>query len=257
MSLQIGAQISSIKAYIQTESDVLTSFQKISKMGYRIVQNQWINPDIDPVFIADVMQKNGLECVSTQDFFQVVEPDFERVIQTNKLWNSRLICVSGIPEAYLSGGREGVLTFAGVLTRMTERAREEGMALSFHPRWQEYKTIDEKTATDWLLDNTPFDCQLGLDLYHLIKAGEDPVSWIQRYAGRMDFVHFKESVVNAQGEEILVPIGQSGYDWGPVIEAAQQAGVKWGFAEQERWQKNAFVCMKESFEYLLQKGLCQ
>lgn len=106
-----------------------------------------------------------------------------------------------------------------------------------------------------LMENTPNTFQLGLDMYHLIKVGLDPEKWLHRYQGRIEFVHFKDYCINADGREELVPVGQGLIDWKPVVRACKETGVKWIFAEQERWQKDAFLCMAESLDFLREMGV--
>ena len=105
------------------------------------------------------------------------------------------------------------------------------------------------------MENTPDSFQLGLDLYHLIKAGLDPDEWMHRYQGRIEFVHFKDCCHDSSGKELLVPLGQGEIDWASSIRACKETGVKWAFAEQERWQKDAFQCMAESLAFLKENGI--
>lgn len=157
------------------------------------------------------------------------------------------------PQQFLS--EEGCLAFAKELTDFSVRMKALGKVVSFHPRVQEYCCFGGKSAVEILMENTPNTFQLGPDMYHLIKAGLDPEEWLHRYQGRIEFVHFKDYRINADGREELVPVGQGLIDWKPVIRACEETGVKWIFAEQERWQKDAFLCMKESLDFLREMGV--
>ena len=46
----------------------------------------------------------------------------------------------------------------------------------------------------------------------------------------------------------LVPVGQGVTDWSAAVDACRETGVRWAFAEQERWEKDAFLCMRESLD---------
>ena len=37
-------------------------------------------------------------------------------------------------------------------------------------------------------------------------------------------------------------------DWSADLVACRETGVRWAFAEQERWEKDAFLCMRESLD---------
>lgn len=248
-----GAQLSSLKAYLQTPEQMEETFERIREMGYRIVQLQWINPEILPQTIAGALERTGLKSVSTQDYYQEVIDHLSATVHLHDLCGSKNICVSGIPGQFLT--QEGCLAFAGELTDLSARMKALGKVVSFHPRVQEYCSFGGRSAVEILMENTPDSFQLGLDLYHLIKAGEDPERWLRRYQGRIEFVHFKDYRLDESGAEQLVPLGQGRIDWEPIVRACRETGVRWIFAEQERWEKDAFLCMAESLAFLREMGV--
>lgn len=244
-----GAQASSLRPYLQTEEELRLSLRRLAEMGYRIVQMQWWNPAFSPETVAAAVQDAGLRCVSTQDYYTAVRDDFERTVRLNALCGSTCVCVSGIPAQTLC--RDSVLTFAEELSQMAAKLTPQGMTLSFHPRAQEWATVETgETCTALLLQNTPPGVTLGLDAYHAVKAGLAPEALLAEWAGRTEFVHFKDFVIRENGEETLVPVGQGQVAWQATVQACKDTGVKWVFAEQERWEKDAFVCMRESLDAL-------
>jgi sugar phosphate isomerase/epimerase len=56
----------------------------------------------------------------------------------------------------------------------------------------------------------------------------------------VEFVHFKDYCIAPDGSETLVPVGQGVTDWSAAVDACRETGVRWAFAEQERWEKDAF-----------------
>ncbi len=250
-----GVQMSSFRPYLQTEGDLRDSLRKIAEMGCRLVQMQWWNPAFEPEFVARAVSDAGLQCVSTQDYYTAVKDDFSRTVRLNELCGSRCVCVSGIPSDTLD--RESVLSFAGELSDMAARLAPLGMTAAFHPRAREWAAVSDMpdvTCTELLLNNTPEDVTLGLDLYHSNKAGLAPDVLLHRWAGRVPFVHFKDYMLDADGIEHLTPVGQGQTDWRAAVRACQETGVPWAFAEQETWEKDAFVCMRESLDAMRRWG---
>lgn len=217
-----GAQLSSLRAYLQTPQQMEETFEKLKEIGYRIVQVQWINPQIPPETVADTLRRTGLISVSTQDYYQEVRDNLAPVLRLHDLCGSKNICVSGIPQQFLS--EEGCLAFAKELTDFSVRMKALGKVVSFHPRGQEYCCFGGKSAVEILMENTPNTFQLGLDMYHLIKAGLDPEKWLHRYQGRIEFVHFKDYCINADGREELVPVGQGLITGNPWSEPVRKPG---------------------------------
>ena len=65
----VGAQVSSLRPYLQTPQELRASLQKLADMGYRTVQMQWWNPEFEPELVAAAVRDAGLTCVSTQDLY--------------------------------------------------------------------------------------------------------------------------------------------------------------------------------------------
>lgn len=82
------------------------------------------------------------------------------------------------------------------------------------------------------------------------SAGVDPAEMFERFEGKMDLVHFKDTATQPDGGEHMMPLGQGSHDWSPILNAAAEAGAKYVFGEQERWLKDAFECAAESYAYL-------
>ena len=100
--MRIGLQISSLKPFIQTREGVRDTFRRVAGMGYRDVQLQWTGADVPCEFIADEMKANGLDCWGTQDYYDVVMARMDYEIRAAHLYGSHYICVSGIPERFMS-----------------------------------------------------------------------------------------------------------------------------------------------------------
>ena len=93
---KIGMQISSIEKYLQTPKDVFESFRKISDIGYQSVQIQWISPDVPIIDVYNALTEAKLNCIGTQDYYDVVIANIDKVIKTNDILGGTYICVSGL-----------------------------------------------------------------------------------------------------------------------------------------------------------------
>ena len=251
--MKIGIQISSLREFLQTSEGVRESFRAMSAIGYRVIQMQWVSPSVPIEVVKDALDESELLCIGTQGSYDEVIPNLDSVVTMNELWGGHSICVSGIPERFLSA--DGIVRFAAELDETARRLRDRGKVLVFHPRSQEFAPFGGRAALEIVMDNTDDAVQVGLDLYHVNKAGHDPVAWVHAAKARMEWAHFKDGMAGPDGVERLMPIGQGSIAWQPIIEACTAAGVKWGFAEQERWQKDPIECLAESYEYLTRHGL--
>jgi sugar phosphate isomerase/epimerase len=250
---RLGIQISSVREYLQTPEDVLASFRKVSEIGYKTIQIQWINPEIPTEFIHDALKETRLECIGTQDYYDVVVSHLDEVIEINNLWGGSYITVSGIPERYQS--YEGCLEFTKELNKLSEFLETKGKILNFHPRFMDVFQYDGQNSLDIIFENTRSDFQFLLDIYHIFYAGLDPIDWIYKVKGRNDLIHFKDGIIDSNGNEVLMPVGQGAIQWKKIFDATIETGVKYAFAEQEKWQKGPFQCLKESYDYIKMNGI--
>ena len=78
---------------------------------------------------------------------------------------------------------------------------------------------------------------------------------LEKFAGRVDLVHFKDWVPLPDGKRKLVPLGEGSVQWHPITDACQTAGVQYIFAEQKRWDRDPFDCAAASFRHLALLGL--
>lgn len=239
--MRIGVQVSSLKPLLTDTAGVNAAFEKIARMGISTVQLQWIDRAVPPGVIGALAEKWGLQSVSVQDFFTAVRDDWDYYEELNRLTGGTWLCVSRIPGEYRTP--EGLEAYARELTRMQERLEARGQRLCFHP------VRDDVALVPWLTARLPW-LALCPDLYHLARAGEDLPAWLRRYAGRVCMVHFKDSRMDSEGTEHLVPAGQGDIDWTGTVRACLETGVPMAFVEQERWDRDPYACLSEALDWL-------
>ncbi|MCI8624612.1 MAG: TIM barrel protein [Provencibacterium sp.] len=248
----IGYQLSSLKPLLLSAEEVQAALRRLHALGYRTLQIQWISPEVPDEAVACALKETGMDCIGVQDRYPAIREQFDRFVNQNRLFGGRDLCISGIPPENFSP--EGLRAYAAELDGMRRRLSEEGMTLSFHPIWSDYVGVDGVPALDRLMDALP-ELRLTLCAYHAVKAGNDPAALLERYRGRVDTVHFKDSALRPDGSDFLVPTGQGRIDWPPIFEACNRTGVRWGLAEQERWEKDPFLCAEESYRYICSNGI--
>ncbi|MGN0977355.1 MAG: sugar phosphate isomerase/epimerase family protein [Faecousia sp.] len=240
--METGIQVSSLKPLLLTEAQVQAVFCKLRALGCSTVQLQWIDSSVPSDAIAAALRKNGLRSVSVQDLYETVQEHFGYYVNLNVLTGGRWLCVSRIPQRFRS--REGLNAFLAELQAMQARLVPWGQNLCFHPVSADFTAVPGIRSVDYLLEAIP-ELELCLDLYHLNRCCDDMPAYIRRYTGRICMVHFKDSF-----GDILVPAGQGDTNWTGVVRACLDAGVPYAFVEQERWQGDPFVCLKDAMDWL-------
>jgi sugar phosphate isomerase/epimerase len=250
--MEIGIQISSVKKYLQTPANVLKSLKKCANIGYKCIQIQWISPDVPNEAIRDALLESGLECIGTQESFKEVFPNIDKYIAKNKMWNGKYICSSATGMENTFATVLECLDAAKQFNKMAKRLKDEGLIFAFHPHNSTIVEVGGKTSLDIILENTSGDVQINLDMYHIQTSGNDPAEWIKKTAGRADMAHFKD-YKTVRSNTVLCPVGQGVIRWEDIIKACKETNVKYCFAEQESWEKDAFECLGECYQYIKSK----
>jgi len=247
--MKIGIQISSVKKYLQTPADVLESFRKCARIGYKYIQIQWIAPSVPNEAIRDALLESGLECVGTQESFREVYQNIDKYIAMNQMWGGRYVCTSetGMENTFRSA--DECMNAAKKFNEMAELFNAAGLLFAFHPHNSHIVKIGGRTSLDIIMENTSENVQFNLDTYHMKTSGNDAAELLKKVAGRADMIHFKDYRIVCQNT-VLCPVGQGVMEWESIFRAFDEAGFKYCFAEQEEWGKDAFECLAESYRYI-------
>jgi sugar phosphate isomerase/epimerase len=140
------------------------------------------------------------------------------------------------------GGLDVYRDLAKRLAKAGETCRKAGLGLAYHPHSFEFEPMGGARPIDVLLGETPRDLLgLELDTFWSSIGGVDPVTMVEKYAGRVPLVHLKDK---ARGtaviyDEAKVPreafkeIGAGEVDYKRFFAAAEKAGVKYYYVEQD------------------------
>lgn len=240
--MKTGIQISSLKPMIQTCDDLRAACAKIVALGCDAVQLQWLGREISAQTVKQMLAHNKIISVGVQDFYQHVRDDFKYYVNLNKATGGKWLCVSRIPEELKSS--EGLDIFVCRLRIMQKELDIYGQKLCFHPVSADFRAVAGMDAVEYILEQYP-ELEICLDLYHLNRNCGNMPAFIRRYAGRIPMVHFKDET-----DGKLVPAGQGDVRWEGVVRACLDAGVEYGFVEQESWDRDPFACLKEAMDWL-------
>jgi sugar phosphate isomerase/epimerase len=97
-----------------------------------------------------------------------------------------------------------------------------------------------------------------MDIFWIVHAGQDPVKLFDKYGSRFQLTHLK-GMKDSTPTGLLtghsdvtndVPLGQGKINLAAVLQAAEKAGVKWQFIEDE--SPSVEVQIPQSLRYLEQ-----
>jgi sugar phosphate isomerase/epimerase len=146
--------------------------------------------------------------------------------------------------------RESALQSADIVDEIGKKVRNAGFRFNWHNHaWAFGRFQDGLTPCDILMTHTDPDhvgCEL--DIYWAIKAGADPVYFLERYPGRFDLLHIKD--MDATKKQGITCVGAGVVDFKPIVETAGKKGCRHLIVEQERIESNGLDCARESLDSL-------
>lgn len=247
--MKLGVQMSSVTPYLQSVEQLQAACEKVAQMGYEDVQLQGVSVDIPDGEIARALQQAGLRCVATQEDYPAgFGANPERFIARAQACGSRYLTCALLPREVDSP--EKLQRFGETFAQIGEKVKQAGMVFAFHPIGRDFQPMEGVPVYERLMDLLPPEIQLTFCVYASFGSGVGYEQVLQKFSGRMDLVHLKDSLRLPSGEEQLMPLGEGSHDWKPVLAACQDAGVQWVFAEQERWNRDAFDCAAASLQYV-------
>lgn len=154
-------------------------------------------------------------------------------------------------------------------------AKLHGLQLCYHNHSHEFVRMpDGEYGLDCIFRTVPSPLlETQLDLCWVNAAGEDPVAYLEKYAGHIPTVHMKDFVgkgkVRAEGayerdgapfvphgqdegEVALRPVGRGVQNVPALVAAAKAGGTEWIIVEQDEPSLglSRFECAKNSIDYL-------
>lgn len=147
---------------------------------------------------------------------------------------------------------------AAKLNKAGQTAKAEGLTLCYHNHAFEFEDIGGTTPLQILLSETQKSTlSLEMDIFWVSVAGHNPVDLLKKYSGRVPLIHLKDKAkdVPVQFNEKLAnekfkEVGNGVIDIPAVLKAANAAGVKNYFVEQDHTPGDPVDSLRQSYKYL-------
>jgi len=145
---------------------------------------------------------------------------------------------------------------AELANRIGEQARRADLQYVYHNHDFEFaEQADGAVGYDLLLRETdPGLVRFEIDCGWMVVGGQDPRDYFGRYPGRFPMIHVKD-FLPAAAHGVAHPgteLGHGMIDYGPIFAAAEKAGLKHYFAEQEGpfTRMTQIEAARQAYDYL-------
>ena len=151
---------------------------------------------------------------------------------------------SGRPEKTLDDFKK----VAHEMNQIGEATKKSGITFGYHNHNFEFRQMEGKLPYDILLAETdPALVSFQMDIFWVVKGGQDPLQYFEKHPGRFHTWHVKD--MGNDGESCIV--GNGKIKFRDLMGQSKKAGLKRIFVEQEQYSEGTPIyCVEQSYKYI-------
>ncbi len=239
---RIGLQLYTVRH--QMEKDVEGTIARVAATGYREVEFAGYFGK-SPRDVRALLDHHGLSSPSSH--VSLAPDQWRAALDAAPVVGHRYLVIAWIP-AEERHTLDDYKRWAERLNRAATEAKAAGLQLAYHNHDFEFVPLDGKLPYDVLLTETdPKLVQLEMDLYWIVKGGQDPLAYFARWPGRFPMVHVKDSA--GPPDHKMAAVGAGKIDFRKIFVQSDQAGIRHYFVEHDN-PDDPFASIRASYDYL-------
>src|SRR5215203_783037 len=164
-----------------------------------------------------------------------INKDFEqKAEQASAIGMQYLLCPYLGPQKKLDDFKR----FADTFNQRGETCKKHGLKFAYHNHDYSFVPLEGQMPQDVMMQNTEKNLvDYEMDIYWVVTAGQDPITWLNKYPGRFTLGHVKDRKKGAASTDkdasTIVGTGQINYK--EILKTAEQKGMKYFIIEQEAY----------------------
>jgi len=256
LTFKAGLQLWSVREFIG--KDLKGVIGEVSKAGYQEVETYGYSKEskfwgASPTEFKALLSSNGLSCPSghfgVDGMFSTHKFDeLHDVIDAAHVVGLKYITIPFIGEQYRKSAAD-MVKLAKEMTRAGALCKEAGLKLAYHNHNFEWNKVGETSLFQTMLKETdPSAVFFELDLYWVIRAGQNPIKVLSDHPGRFPMWHVKD--MDKVKPELNTEIGSGSIDFKEIFKQAKAAGLKHVFMEQENFSMDPVQSITKSCTYM-------
>jgi sugar phosphate isomerase/epimerase len=168
-----------------------------------------------------------------------INNDFEtKAAQAGEIGMKYLICPS------LGGANKTIDDFKKAAEKFNacgEICKKNGLRFAYHNHGYSFEEMEGQLPQDLLMQNTNKDTvDFEMDIYWVVTAGADPITWLNKYPGRWKLCHVKDRKKDAGpgDHDASIDLGVGNIDFKKILKAGSAKGMEYFIVEQERYDNS-------------------
>ncbi len=248
---KLGAQLYTVRDYLQNQKDFTRSIKTVSEIGYTSVQISGV-ASYDAKEYRNICDAHGVSIDLTHTDANKVLSQTQKVIEDHKILGCDYIGIGSMPIKYRN--KDWVHYFAEDFMPAIEEIHNSGMKLMYHNHAFEFQIRSgDKDLLQVLCDAIPSEYMgITMDLFWVQFAGKNVLDTIEMYKDRLECVHLKDVKAENGLSSKLAVVGEGAMDYGKIIKAVNDCGTKHMFVEQDDcYGELPFDCLERSYNNII------
>ena len=251
---RIGMQLYTVRDLMKTDFE--GTLAKVAAVGYREVEFAGYF-DHAPKDVRAILDQNKLSSPSEHVSYEVVQNKWQETLDAAHVVGHKFIVCPSIDESgrKVSGSWKKA---AEVFNHAGEASQKAGIQFAYHNHAWEFEPLADaggKLPYDILLaESDPKLVKMEMDLCWSTVAGQDPITYFDRYSGRFPLVHVKDWTKGAGGkmgekDGHMADVGSGAIDWKRLFAQSKKAGIQHYFVEHDE-PASPLDSLQNSYKYL-------
>jgi sugar phosphate isomerase/epimerase len=221
--------------------NVPLTLDKVKAFGFVEVEASGDTYGVPPDKFKEMLASRGLQPISAHFAFEKLRDDPEGVARDAKALGLKYVGCAWIPHKDPFDEKTCRQT-AAIFNHAGEVLAANGIRFFYHTHGYEFQPYADGTLFDLLVRETkPALVGFQMDVFWVVHPGQDPVKLLQKYGNRWELMHLKDMKNGLKTGDLSghtdvandVALGTGQMDWPAILLAAQKAGVKHYFIEDE------------------------
>jgi sugar phosphate isomerase/epimerase len=251
-----GLQLFSLRE--QLPKDVKGVIAKVAQAGYKQVETFGYSKEhgfwgLSAAEFKKLLSSNGLTTPSghygMDSFLKSGNiNEIDNAIEAATILEQTYVTVPYINADLRQNGND-IKSLTNWVNVAAKRVQNAGLKLGYHNHNFEFEPVEGQMLMEVLLKNTDPDLvDFEMDVYWVVRAGQDPVKWLENYPGRFKLIHVKD--MDKTDPKLNTEVGSGSIDFQEIFAVTKYQNVKYYIVEQENYKMDPYASIAQSNKYL-------
>ena len=253
----VGLQLYSLRD--ELPKDVRGTIAKVAKAGFKEVETYGFSIKdqfwgLTPAEFKKLLDENGLKSPSGHFSLGSYLTDgntdeLKAAIAAAKVLGSEYVTIPWLDES-IRKNADDYKKLAVKINEAGKLANEAGIRLAYHNHNFEFEKQGDTTGYEILLKGTDKNLvDFELDLYWVVRSGNDPIKLFKENPGRFTMWHVKD--MDKTDPALNAEVGTGSINFKPIFAEAKLSGMKHFFVEHEtNYKPNPMESVAASCAYI-------